>query len=85
MAPGTAAAACPLGPGPIWAEAGAFGVYSTPVERILARPGTLLGVGKDVWADSYRARGAETAGWHMRLPQIVGTLSNPIVDAGDAR
>jgi hypothetical protein len=77
MAPGTAAAACPLGPGPIWAEAAAFGVHDTPVEPILARPGTLLGVSNDDWADSYRSRGAETAGWHMRLPAIVGTLSNP--------
>ena len=77
MAPGTAAAACPLGPGPIWAEAAAFGVHDTPVEQILARPGTLLGVSNDDWADSYRSRGAETAGWHMQLPAIVGTLSNP--------
>jgi hypothetical protein len=77
LAPGTARAACPLGPGPIWAEAAAFGVHDTPVEHILARPGTLLGVANDDWADSYRSRGAETTGWHMQLPALVGTLSNP--------
>ncbi len=77
LAPGTAAAACPLGPGPIWADAAAFGVHDTPVEQILARPGTVLGVSNDSWASDYQAAGAETAGWHMRLPDTIGTLANP--------
>lgn len=77
LSPGTAAAACPLGPGPIWADAAAYGVYGTPVEPVLARPGTVLGVANDNWAQSYQSRGAETAGWHMQLPAIVGKVSYP--------
>ena len=77
IAPATASAVCPTGPGPIWADYAAFGVYNTPVENVLARPGTLLGVQNEDWADSYRSAGADTAGWHMRLLGLVGSVNSP--------
>ena len=75
--PTLAAAACPLAPGPVWADYGGPGVYGKPVASVLARPGVTLGVGNDDWAADYRADGADTAGWHMRLKDIVGTHVRP--------
>ncbi|HXV96539.1 MAG TPA: hypothetical protein VD695_08320 [Gaiellaceae bacterium] len=77
IAPAAASAACPTGPGPVWAEHAAYGVYNTPVERILARPGTVLGVQNETWRDSYQAAGADTAGWYMQLPALVGGVFSP--------
>ena len=77
IAPAAASAVCPAGPGPIWADYAAFGVYNTPVENVLARPGTLLGVQNEDWADSYRSAGADTVGWHMRLLGLVGSVNSP--------
>ncbi len=77
LAPATASAACPTGPGLVWADHAAYGVYNTPVERVLARPGTVLGVQNDTWAASYRSAGADTSGWHMQLWNVVGTVKKP--------
>ena len=77
IVPATASAACPTGPGPVWIDYAAWGVHSTPVERILARPGTVLSVQNEEWRDSFRARGADTAGWHMRLLDLVGKAHAP--------
>ena len=77
IAPATASAACPTGPGAVWVDYAAFAVYNTPVERVLARPGTILGVQNEKWRDSYQSRGADTAGWYMRLLGLVGTVNNP--------
>jgi hypothetical protein len=77
IAPATAAAACPTGPEVTWVDYGAYGVYNTPVENVLARPGTVLGVQNEKWRDSYQDAGADTAGWHMRLLGIVGAVNSP--------
>jgi hypothetical protein len=77
LVPATASAGCPTGPGLVWADHAAYGVYNTPVASVLARPGTLLGVQNDTWAASYRAAGADTAGWHMQLWNLVGTVKKP--------
>ena len=77
LAPAAASAACPLGPNPVWAEWAGVGIHGYPVANVLARPGNVLAVGTESWADDYRAAGAETAGWHMRLAQLVGTTRAP--------
>jgi len=66
------AAACPLGPAPVWAEYGGIGVYDTPVASVLARPGVTFGLGSDAKAAEYQSDGALTVGWHMHLQNIVG-------------
>jgi hypothetical protein len=78
IAPAAASAACPTGPGPVWVDYAAYGIYTTPVARILARPGTVMGVQNEQWRDSYQARGADTTGWHMRLLKLVGTVKAPL-------
>ena len=78
LAPATAAAACPHGPGPVWVEAAAYGGHDTPVEQHpRASRHAARRVQNDEWPDSYRARGADTVGWYMRLLSIVGTVTNP--------
>jgi hypothetical protein len=77
IAPATASAACPSGPGTVWVDYAAYAVYNTPVENVLAQPGTLLGVQNPKWRDSYQAKGADTVGWYMRLLSIVGTVNDP--------
>ena len=77
LAPATASAACPNGPGTVWVDYAAYAVYDTPVESVLARPGTLLAVQNPKWRDSYQAKGADTVGWYMRLLSIVGTVNDP--------
>ena len=77
IAPATASAACPTGPGTVWVDYAAYAVYNTPVENVLAQPGTLLGVQNPKWRDSYQAKGADTVGWYMRLLSIVGTVNDP--------
>jgi hypothetical protein len=69
--------ACPEDPEPVWIDHAAWGVHGTPVERVLARPGTLLAVQNERWRDSYQARGADTSGWHMQLWNLVGTPRAP--------
>jgi hypothetical protein len=76
LAPATAVA-CPGGDGPVWIDHAAWGVYDTPAERVLARPGTVLAVQNERWRDSYQSRGADTAGWHMQLWNLVGTPNAP--------
>jgi hypothetical protein len=71
------AAACPLGSRPVWADYAGFGVHGYPVASVLARPNVTLAVGTQDRALDYESAGASTVGWHMKLPALVGTPSNP--------
>ena len=72
------AAACPLGPGPIWSDYAGFGVRNYPVESVLSRPNVTLAVGTEAWAQDYEADGARTVGWHMQLSRLIGPPSQPL-------
>ena len=71
------ASACPLGSRPVWADYAGFGVHKYPVASVLARPNVTLAVGTEDKALDYESAGASTVGWHMQLPALVGTPSNP--------
>jgi hypothetical protein len=77
FAPAAASAACPGPDGPVWIDHAAWGVHGTPVENVLARSGTVLAVQNGNWRDDYQAQGADTAGWHMQLWNLVGTPKKP--------
>ena len=77
LAPSTAAA-CPLGPGPIWSDFAGWGVRGYPVASVLSRPNVTLAVGTETWAQEYEADGARTVGWHMRLSDLIGAPSRPL-------
>ena len=79
------AAACPLGPGPIWSDYAGFGVRGYPVESVLSRPNVTLAVGTESWAQEYEADGARTVGWHMRLSSLIGPPSRPLTRAAVLR
>jgi hypothetical protein len=73
----SAAAACPLGPAPVWSDYAGFGVKGYPVESVLSRPNVTLAVGTEAWAQEYEADGALTVGWHMHLTRLIGKPSSP--------
>ena len=71
------AAACPLGPAPVWSEYAGFGIKGYPVESVLSRPNVTLAVGTDSWAQDYEADGARTVAWHMHLSRVIGAPRQP--------
>jgi hypothetical protein len=79
------AAACPLGPGPIWSDYAGFGIKGYPVESVLSRPNVTLAVGTEAWAQDYEADGARSVGWHMHLRRLIGTPSSPLTRAAVLR